>query len=265
MLIVDSHVHIGVNWGEPADVMIYQMDANKVAHAVLVAHNGNYDNSYLFDSVKEYEGRFTVVGMVDLNAADCIAALAALRKQGGAGIRINLRKENEWSPDNAAFKAAGDLGLVISVIGKAENFASAAFRKLLDNFPGTHFCLEHLCRSPGGDVAKPPYDVFEKALECARWDNTSIKVPGLGEIVGKPHILPKGYPWGNDIPPHYEMAFKAFGPKRMMWGSNFPPSAAKEGYRNALEGVRKMPMFQNGDDLAWVMGKTAAKLWGLPV
>jgi predicted TIM-barrel fold metal-dependent hydrolase len=60
------------------------------------------------------------------------------------------------------------------------------------------------------------------------------------------------------------MAKRAFGVQRMMWGSNFPPCAAKEGYRNALDGVRKMPLLQGGDDLEWVMGKTAAKLWGFP-
>lgn len=51
----------------------------------------------------------------------------------------------------------------------------------------------------------------------------------------------------------------------MMWGSNFPPCAAKEGYRNALEGVRNMALFQDGDDLEWVMWKSAAKVWGFPL
>ena len=263
MLIVDSHVHTGVNWSEPVDVLLYQMESNQVAHAVLAQHNGNYDNSYLLDCMRRHPGQFKVVGLVDLNDSARIKNLESLSKQGGSGIRINLRKENEWDPDNPAFKAAGELGLIVSVIGRAENFASTRFKQLLDNCPKTHFCLEHLCRSPGGDVSKPPYDAFEAALECARWPNTSVKVPGLGEILGKPHLLPTGYPY-DTVPPHYEMAKRAFGVQRMMWGSNFPPCAAKEGYRNALDGVRKMPLLQGGDDLEWVMGKTAAKLWGFP-
>ena len=84
-------------------------------------------------------------------------------KQGGSGIRINLRKEQEWDPDNALFKAAGDLGMIVSVIGDAANFASARFRKLLDNCPDTHFCLEHLLRSPGSDVAQPPYTGYARS------------------------------------------------------------------------------------------------------
>jgi predicted TIM-barrel fold metal-dependent hydrolase len=262
MLIVDSHVHTGVNWSEPVDVLLYQMQTNGVSHAVLAQHNGNYDNSYLLDCMKRHEGKFKVVGLVDLTDPQRVKNLENLKKQGGSGFRINLRKENEWDPDNSAFQAAGDLGMIVSVIGKAENFASAKFKKLLDNAPRTHFCLEHLVRAPGGDVNKPPYDMFEQALECAKWSNTSVKVPGIGEILGKPHRLPVAFPYGDTVPPHYEMAKKAFGVQRMMWGSNFPPSAAKEGYRNTLDGVRNMPLFRGGDDLEWVMGKTAAKLWG---
>jgi L-fuconolactonase len=261
MLIIDSHVHTGVNWSEPVDVLLYQMDSNGVSGAVLAQHNGNYDNTYLLDASRRHPGRFKVVGLVDLQDPSRVKILEDLQKQGGSGFRINLRKENEWDPDNSAFKAAGDLGMIVSIIGDAADFASARFKKLLDNCPKTQFCMEHLARSPGKDAAKPPYDVYEQALECARWPNTTIKVPGLGEILGKPSRLPKGYPY-DTVPPHYEMAKKAFGVQRMMWGSNFPPCAAKEGYRNALDGVRKMPLFQNGDDLEWVMAKSAAKLWG---
>ena len=261
MLIIDSHVHTGVNWSEPVEVLLHQMEANGVAHAVLAQHNGNYDNSYLLECARRHPGKFKVVGLVDLNDPARVKNLEALRQQGGAGIRINLRKEKEWGPDNPAFQAAGEMGMIVSVIGHAENFASAAFKKLLDNCPRTQFCLEHLVRSPGADVAKPPYDVYASALECARWPNTTVKVPGLGEILGKPARLPTGYPF-ETVPPHYEMAKRAFGVERMMWGSNFPPCAAKEGYRNALVGVRDMTLFQGGDDRAWVMGKSAARLWG---
>ena len=265
MLIIDSHVHTGQNWSEPVEVLMHQMDANGVSHAVLAGHNGNYDNRYLLDCARRFDGRLKVVGLIDAQQPDCLATLKAFHKDGGVGVRINLRKEKEWDPDSPIFPAAGDLGMIISVIGDAADFAGARFRKLLDNAPGTHFCLEHLCRSPGSDVATAPYEGYAEALRCAEWSNTSLKVPGQGEILKKPGRLPEGYPWGDTVAPHYAMAKAAFGVQRMMWGSNFPPCAAKEGYRNALNGVRDMPLFQDGDDAEWVMGKTAAKLWGFAV
>jgi L-fuconolactonase len=261
VLIIDSHVHTGVNWSEPVDVLLHQMDTNDVAHACLVQHNGNYDNSYILDCAKRYDGRFKVIGLIDLPEPNRDAKVRELHKQGGTGFRINLRKENTWDPENSGFKVAGELGMIISVIGRAENFGSVRFKQLLDNCPNTHFCLEHLVRSPGED-AKPPYDVYQDALACSQWANTSVKVPGLGEILAKPARLPTGYTWGDEFPPHYQMCKDAYGVQRMMWGSNFPPSAAKEGYRNTLVGVRDMPIFANDDDVEWIMGKTAAKLWG---
>jgi len=264
MLIVDSHVHTGVNWSEPVDVLLYQMDTNGVDHAVLVQHNGNYDNSYLLNCMRDHPGKFKVVGLIDTTAADAPAMLEELHADGGSGFRVNLRKQETWSPDSDVFRVAGELGMIVSLIGHAENFASARFKQLLDACPKTHFSLEHLVRSPGKDVFDPPYDVYEDALKCADWPNTSVKVPGLGEIVPKPHRLPAGYPW-DEMPPHYAMAKAAFGVERMTWGSNFPPCAAKEGYRHALNGVKDMPLFAEGDDAAWVMGRTAAKMWGFAV
>jgi L-fuconolactonase len=262
MFVIDSHVHTGTAWSEPVDVLLFEMERNGVAHACLVQHNGNYDNTYLLECMRRHEGKFKVVGLVDLNDSNQVRILEDLHRQGGSGFRINLRKENEWDPDKPGFKAAGDLGMIVSVIGHAENFAGAKFKKLLDTCPNTHFCLEHLVRSPGSDVATGPLDVYEDALKCAEWPNTSVKAPGMGEILKKPSRLPKtGFTWDTP-PPHYALAKKAFGVQRMMWGSNFPPCAAKEGYRNTLIGVRDMPLFQDGDDAAWVMGKTAAKLWG---
>ena len=265
LLIIDSHVHTGENWSEPVDVLLHQLGSNGVAHAVLAGHNGNYDNSYLLDCARRFEGRFKVVGLIDAQQPDSLKTLDAFHKAGGSGVRINLRKEKEWDPEDSLFRLAGELGLIISVIGHAENFAAARFKTLLDNCPSTHFCLEHLVRSPGGDVVEAPFGAYAQALECAKWANTSVKVPGQGEILKKPGRLPVGYPWGGTVAPHYEMAKTAFGVQRMMWGSNFPPCAAKEGYRNALSGIRDMPLFQDGDDAAWVMGKTAAKLWGFAV
>jgi hypothetical protein len=47
-----------------------------------------------------------------------------------------------------------------------------------------------------------------------------------------------------------------------MIGLDFPPSAAREGYANVINGIRNYPAFQKGDDLEWIMGRATAKVWG---
>ena len=48
----------------------------------------------------------------------------------------------------------------------------------------------------------------------------------------------------------------------LMWGSDFPPSAGREGYHNALEGIRSHPALSGGEDAEEVMGRTAARVFG---
>ena len=263
MLIIDTHVHTGDNWEEPIETLLYHMDKNGVSHAVLAQLNGHYDNSYILDCARRYGNKFKAVVILDPEDKSRPKTLEALHKQGAAGLRINIRKP--YAPEDPVFKVAGELGIVVSVIGKVEQFASASFKKLLDNCPKTQFCLEHLARDAraSGDFCEPPYDGYKASLELARWPNTTVKVPGLGEIVKRPLRFPSGsvFPFAA-VPPLFEMAKEAFGSKRMMWGSNFPPCAKVEGYHHALQWVRDYPAFQNGDDVEWIMGKSAAKLWG---
>ncbi len=258
MLIIDTHCHAGNNWFEPIETLEFQMNRNGVDNAALIQHGGTYDNSYLFKEAAKRPGRFKVAVLVDPESDDPQGDLAQMTEQGAAGIRI--------APDgafaNAApfemWRKAGELGLVVTSLGSAEKFASDQFSRVLDACPDTHVIIEHLA---GVGIAEPPYTDYVEALKHGDRDNTSIKVPGLGEICQRPpRLLPELE--FDHIPPLFEMAKEAFGVQRMMWGSDFPPSAGREGYANALNGVMNHPAFAEGDEIEWVMGKTAARVWG---
>lgn len=49
-----------------------------------------------------------------------------------------------------------------------------------------------------------------------------------------------------------------------MFASDFPPVAAREGYRNALLGLRDHLSYLNQDDLQWVFGRTALEVCRFP-
>ena len=57
------------------------------------------------------------------------------------------------------------------------------------------------------------------------------------------------------------MAYDAFGPRRMMWGSDYPPVSGREGYRNALRGIVEHPALRTDEDREWVMGRTASEVF----
>ena len=257
-MIIDSHCHAGINWFEPVEVLFAQMQANGVSGAVLVQHAGSYDNDYLFDCARRFHGQFKVVVQIDPLDREPERTLEMLAKQGAAGVRLYPDSRFRTSNPLAIWKLAGELGLVGSTGGAAgcAEFG-AAFKKILDACPKTQLCLEHLC---GAKFEEPPYTAFREALECAKWPQTTVKVPGLGEIVRRPKRL-RAYFRFDDIPPLFEMAKEAFGVQRMLWGSDFPPSAMREGYRHTLEGVRSHPAFRDNEALEWVLGRSAARLW----
>ncbi len=258
MPIIDTHCHAGENWFEPFEVLEFQMDRCGVDGAVLIQHGGTYDNQYLFDKTSGSNGRFKVAVLVDPEHEDPLGELTRLAEQGAAGVRIYPGQQFRTPHPHDIWKKAGELGLVVTCLGNASQFASTEFKAMLDACPETQVVIEHLA---GVGIVDPPYSDYESALECAQSPNTTIKIPGLGEITKRPPRLLPHFRF-DDVPPLFEMAKEAFGVQRMMWGSDFPPSAGREGYANTLEGVRNHPAFANGDDIEWVLGKTAARVWG---
>jgi predicted TIM-barrel fold metal-dependent hydrolase len=259
MRIIDTHCHAGHNWFEPVETLLFEMNSNGVSEAVLIQHGGTYDNDYLFECAERFPGRFKVVVLLDPDDPDQPGTLTKLAKRGAAGVRLYPQSRVKGRDALATWKKAGELGLAVSCLGQTDMFASDEFHSLVKECSKTQIVVEHLA---GAKPTTMPGDrQFRKALELARLPNTTIKVPGLGEFTARPPRLAPRLRFG-EVQPLFEMAYEAFGPRRMMWGSDFPPSAGREGYRNTLEGVRTHPAFSRGDDLEWVLGKTAARVWG---
>ena len=249
MLIIDTHCHAGRNWFEPIETLDFQMNRCGVGGTVLIQHGGTYDNAYLFDEAAKRPGRFKVVVLVDPASSDPEGDLTRLAEAGAAGVRLDPGQRFNTSGPIDLWVKAGELGLVVSVRGNAANLASVEFKEIVQTCSETEFVIEHLAFV---GITDPPFAEYESALEIAHYPNTSIKVPGLAEICPRPSVLTSEFKFEN-IPPLFEMAKEAFGVERMMWGSDFPPSAGREGYENALNGVRNHPAFSGGNDAEWVM------------
>ena len=40
-MIIDTHCHVGVNWFEPVESLLFQMNENDVEKALIVQHGGS--------------------------------------------------------------------------------------------------------------------------------------------------------------------------------------------------------------------------------
>ena len=117
---------------------------------------------------------------------------------------------------------------------------------------------EHLgCRM---EDTTPPYDLFRRVLALAEYPNMFMKVPGLGEICPRPTRFPRPADPLENIPPVIEMAMDAFGASRLMWGSDYPHVAEREGYGNCIRLLREQ-VVKTEEDREWIFGKTAATLF----
>jgi L-fuconolactonase len=260
MTIADTHCHAGNNWFEPVEMLLNQMNANGVDKAALIQHRGTYDNAYLFECARRFAGRFAVVVIVDTGKNDAPAQLEKWAAEGAVGVRLAPLERSPGSDPLAIWRKAADLGLVVSSLGGVDQFASDEFEQAVAEFPDMPIVIEHLAGIRQG--AQPPYATFKRAIALSKYPNTYIKVGGLGEISQRPSVLGADFAFDH-TPPLIEMAYDAFGPRRMMWGSDYPPVSGREGYRNALQGVAQHPALANPADREWVMGKTALGVFGL--
>ena len=265
MLIIDTHTHASPYWMEPVELLLHQMDANEVDKALLVQFMGAFDNSYIIECLSRYPGRFSVVALVDTASADAPDRLEEWVNEGAEGVRLTPPTRSPGDDPLAIWKKAEELDVPVSLIGTLEDFASPQFENIVRDMPGLKLVLEHLGGvgayfGPGRADKEIPYDTYRKVLGLARYPNAYMKIPGFGEFCPRPIPLVQPNPF-PETPSLIEMALEAFGANRLMWGSDFPPSAYREGYRNALRLPMENVQFVSEEDKEWVFGKTATALW----
>ena len=263
MLIVDTHCHASPYWFEPVETLLDQMNRHGVEKAVLTQVLTTYDNTYLLECQQRFPGRFSVVAIVDEEKADAPETLERWTKAGCEGIRIRATVRSPGSDPLAIWRKTSELGIPASCPGGLDDFGTPEFESLVRELPGLNIIMEHLGGVGGGaglrDV-EPPHNRYRKVLSLAKYSNVFIRIPGLGEICPRPMPNRHGFPF-VDIPPMIEMAVDAFGAHRIMWGSDFPPVANREGFRNALIGPMEHVSWRSEEDKEWVFGKTAMSLW----
>ncbi len=261
MNYVDSHCHISLSWYEPVETLLFQMDRYAVTHAVLVQMQGQTNNDYLFASVRCYPGRFAPVVVVDTERTDAPETLHRLAAQGASGIRLRTTTRSPGDDPLAIWRAAGRLGLAVSCFGSSAEFASDDFAALVRSLPDVRIVIEHLGSHSHPDTTDAERATRQQAFALARFPNCAIKVTGLGEFCHRAMPVTEPFPFVQPIPPYLQQVYDAFGPQRMMWGSDYPPVDAREGYGNALHGTMAQFADMSDDDRAAIFGGTARALF----
>ncbi len=260
MPVVDSHCHVSPVWYEPVESLLFQMDRNGVERAVLIQMNGQYDNSYQFECVRRHPDRFASVVCVDTARPDALDELARLAEQGASGVRLKPGARSPGDP-LAIWRKAAELGLPVSCGGASAELAADDFAALIEALPSLKVVIEHLGSLNQPDGEAPPYPVRRKVFGLARFPNVYMKVHGLGEFARRRLPVAGPFPFETPLPPLLELAYQAFGPSRLMWGSDYPPVSGREGYANALRLTREQLAPKGAADIDLVFGGVAQSVF----
>jgi L-fuconolactonase len=211
-----------------------------------------------------------VVGWADLTAPDMADVLARLRELPGgdrlAGIRhpVLIEPDPDWlaRPDVLrGLAAVAGADLAYDVVGEPRHLPAAvtAARRL----PELTFVLDHLGNpdmSPG--VSPEASQPWATALaEFAALENTTAKLSG---ILGVPP--PSGAPPGTltHIRPYCDCALHDFGPNRLMFGSDWPPSTLDATYAQVLATARALTADLSSTEQAAIFSGSARRAYRLP-
>lgn len=263
MPIVDSHCHVSPVWYEPVESLLFQMERNGVDHAILIQMQNQFDNDYQYACIRRYPGRFAPVVVIDAAHPDAPQELARQAALGASGVRLQPTVRSAGEDPLLLWRMAARLGLAISCIGTSALFASDEFTALIAALPELPIVIEHLGGS-GADLDDEARALRERAFALARFPNTYIKIPGLGEFVRRALPVTQPFPFVPPVPDYLAQVYHAFGARRMMWGSDYPPVAGREGYENAL----RLPQAEfaamagvSDEDREWIFGKTALSVF----
>jgi L-fuconolactonase len=202
-----------------------------------------------------------VVGWVDLTAADVAEQLDRLRRGPGGGRLVGVRHLVEPEPDPewltrpdvlAGLRAVRDAGLVYDVLTRPHQLpaAVAAARAV----PDLVFVLDHLSKP---DIAGRVLEPWATGLaELAALPNAVAKVSGL--------VTEAGPEWTvDDLRPYVEIALEAFGPSRLVFGTDWPVCLLAASYAEVVESARQVTDGLTAAERDQVFGGTAARVYRL--
>ncbi len=269
MRIIDPHVHVWKNdpafpWPEDnkrppsedrtAEDLLALMEAHGVEKTVLVqVIHYRWDNSYVADVIKRYPDKFMGVGRVnpeDPAAADHVSMWT--EEHGLHGVRLSPARDasDDWFTSAAMdpiFERAQSLGIPMLILTGPKRLPDLS--RLLDKYPDLDTVIDHMADVHPEDTAGR-----SMLMEMARYPRVYVKISHTWSI------SQESYPWA-DTHDLVREVYQSFGAQRISWGTDWPVSLGKAEYGQTLQVVRDEMDFFTPEDLEWVLGKTALKLW----
>lgn len=204
-----------------------------------------------------------VVGWADLTSAELVATLADLRGGPGGDRLVGLRHLVQSEPDPgwlnrpdvlSGLRTVAGAGLVYDLLTLPHQLpaAVAAVRAL----PELTFVVDHLSKPPIATGSVEPW--AGRMRELAAEPNVYCKLSGMVTEAG-----PAGWTVA-DLRPYADTILDAFGPHRVMFGSDWPVCLPSSSYGEVVAAAEELTAGLSADERTQVFDGTAARAYGLP-
>jgi L-fuconolactonase len=207
----------------------------------------------------EHELIAGVVGWTDLTRPDVADELARLRELPGGRYLKGIRHQVQGEPDpgwllrpdvRRGLTAVADAGLVYDLVVLPHQLPACT--KAAADLPHLTFVLDHLGKPPIASGALEPWASDLRAL--AAQPNTVCKLSGM---VTEADLAS----WTiDDLRPYAGTVLDAFGPDRLMFGSDWPVCTLAAAYGDVLDTARRLTGLS---DHARIFGATATRVYDL--
>lgn len=266
--VIDSHVHVWkhdlrfpfASGARPLardatpELLLQLMKANGVSRTVIIQMiYYKYNNNYLADVLKHHSRYFQGVCRVDPldpGAPDRLSRLTL--EQGFHGVRLSPAGDasGDWirGPLMAPlWKRCEELRVPMTILAPITRMPDIG--ALMEGFPEVTLVIDHMADCP---VTQPAE--LEKLIALHRYPNVFVKISHTWSLSHQ------AYPF-LDAQQHVKRLYDVFGPRRLMWGTDWPLVEQRASYTQALTVVRDAMNFLNADDKTWILGRTAEIIW----
>ena len=202
-----------------------------------------------------------VVGWVDLTADDVATALDGLRSRPDGAYLKAIRHQVHDEPDvdwllrpdvQRGLSAVADAGLAYDLLTKTPHLPAAI--QTARNLPQLNFVVDHISKPVIGEPLEP---WATQLRELAALPNVTCKLSGMVTEASWTDWKPA------DLQPYADVVLDAFGPDRVMFGSDWPVCLLAASYAEVVETAETLTASLTPTEREAVFTTTATNIYKL--
>lgn len=267
--IIDPHVHVWKSdprypWAKEtksppkedktAEMLLDLMKQHGVARTVIIqVIHYRWDNSYLADVLKQYPKMFHGVARVnpeDPAAPDHLSKLVKEQRFRGVRLSPGAGAAGDWIKGPLMpplWERCQKLKVPMTILAPVTRMPDIA--ALADKYPDLTIVIDHMADCPIDRL-----DLLQLLIDLKRYPKLVVKISHTWSL------SKQQFPF-RDTFAQVKALYDHFGPKRLMWGTDWPVSEHRATYPQTLEIVRDHMDFLNEDDKSWMLSKTIERVW----